>query len=238
MPPGVTFDAEAHVDFMDRHDAIHVLHVAVTFLALDARRDMRPMGEAHEVRQGVHAVPSHLEGGLRIVGPRTRHRLDTAHQPRAMTSDASRDRRDTGTLGPARILVAILAGNLVDARVNPMAEGNRLLNIGARRPRTLGKSQRAESEDQQDNRERKQGPVHVARRTPITLRLRPIRCPFAGPRIGLYKVLVCYVEEPDSWFIGRGTPLSISASAERLPENRGFKLSNIAVVDDQAILID
>ena len=68
-----------------------------------------------------------------------------------MASDALGDRRRTRALGAACIFMAVLAGNLVDAGVDAMAEGNRLFDIGARRPRTLGKCQRAESEDQQED---------------------------------------------------------------------------------------
>src|ERR1700689_1938200 len=121
----VTVHAEAHVDFMHRHDAIHRLHRPVTTLAFDTRMNMRPMGEAHEVGQRVHAIPLDLECGGRVVGPRPGPRPDsTARGSVAVASDAPRDRRDSRFGGPARVCVAVLAGNFVHAGMHSMAEWN------------------------------------------------------------------------------------------------------------------
>jgi hypothetical protein len=237
----MTVDTEAHVDFMHRHDPIHLLHVAVTFLALDARVDVRSMLEAHEVRQRVHAVPSNLERRLCVVGPRARHRLDTADEPRAMTSDASGYRRSARALRASRILVAVLTGNLMDARVDAMAEGNRLDDIRSRRPGTLGKGQRAESEDQQDNSKGKQGPVHVLRENPgygsVVADQRPASAIVETGAALRLKFLIRYFEEPNSRLIARRSLFRISPREEQLPENRDVKLSNITIIDDQATLI-
>src|ERR1700735_2930490 len=89
----VTVHAKAHVDFMHRHHAIHRLHRPVTALAFYSRVYMRPMREAHEVGQRVHAIPLDLERSRRVVRPRPSHRLDAAAgYSVAMASDASRDR--------------------------------------------------------------------------------------------------------------------------------------------------
>src|SRR5271154_2998228 len=110
----VTVHAEAHVDFMHRHDAIHRLYRPVAALAFDARMNMRPMGEAHEVGQRVHAIPLDLERGRRVVRPWTRHRRDSpARDSVAVASDAARDRRDSRFGRPARVCVAGLAGDFV-----------------------------------------------------------------------------------------------------------------------------
>jgi hypothetical protein len=145
----MTLDAKAHVDFVHRHDAIHRLNVTVTFLALHAGGDMRLMREAHEVRQRVNAIPLDLEWRLGVIGPWSGDRLDATHDRRAVASDASRYRWNTGALRTSRILVAVLTGNLIDAGVDAMTERDRLFDIGARSPWALGKSERAESEDQQ-----------------------------------------------------------------------------------------
>ena len=140
----VTVHAKAHVDFMHRHHAIHRLHRPVTSLAFYPRMYMRPMREAHEVRQRVNAIPLDLERGRRVVRPRPRHRLDAAAgNSVAMASDASRDRWNTRFGRSARILMAVLAGNLVHAGMDAMAEWDRLDDIGTRRPRPLRQRDRA-----------------------------------------------------------------------------------------------
>ena len=89
---GMAIDAKAHVDFINRHDAIHRLDRSVTALALDSGVDMRVMREADEVGQRVHAVPLDFERRLRVVGPWTSDRLDsTFGDSVAVASDASRD---------------------------------------------------------------------------------------------------------------------------------------------------
>src|SRR5271168_2682103 len=123
----VTVHAEAHVDFMHRHDAIHRLHRSVTALAFDPGMNMGTMREAHEVRQRVHAIPLDLERRRRVVRPRPRHRRDSAAgNAVAMTSYASRDRRNPRLGRSARVGMAILTWNLVHAGVDAMAEWDRL----------------------------------------------------------------------------------------------------------------
>ncbi len=46
----VTINAEAHVDFVDRHDAIHGFDRSMAFLARNARPDMRFVYELDEIR--------------------------------------------------------------------------------------------------------------------------------------------------------------------------------------------
>jgi len=146
---GVAIDTKSHVDFMDRYDSIHILHIAVTLLALNSRVDVWAMREANEIRQRVHPVPSNLEWRLLLIGPRTRDRRDSTGESGAMTSDASRDRRNSRGLRASRILVTILARNFIDAGVDAMAKRDRLLDISTRRPWALRKSDGGESEDQQ-----------------------------------------------------------------------------------------
>ena len=134
---------------MDRHHAIHILHIAMTFLALNSGVDVRAMREANEIRQRVHPVPSNLEWRLLLIGPWTRDRRDSTAEPGAMTSDASRNRRNSRGLRAARVLMTILTGNFIDAGVDSMAKRDRLLDIGTRRPWTLGKCDGGKSEDQQ-----------------------------------------------------------------------------------------
>ena len=98
------------------------------------------MGEAHEIGQRVDPVPANFEIGLRGIGPGTRHR----HNPPIFWLPWHPTQRCTGGTPEVertpRILVAILAGNLVDPGVNAMAEGDRLLNVVARSPRPLRES--------------------------------------------------------------------------------------------------
>ena len=157
----VTFHAEAHVDFFDRHHPIHRLDRAVTLLTRDPGMDMRAMRELYEVRQGVHPVPSNLERRLLVVVPCTRHRLDAPSDATAVASDTSRDGRHARVLGSARVLVTILAGNFVDAGVDAMAEGYRLDDVRPWRPRPLGNENRADSGNQQDSRKGQKYPVHL-----------------------------------------------------------------------------
>jgi hypothetical protein len=156
----VTVDAKAHVDFMDWHDSIHRPHIAVTFLTLNAGIDVRLMREANEIGKRVNAIPLDLEWRPLVVSPWTRHRLDAADHTGAVTSDASRDWWSASGLRSSRILVAVLTRNLIDAGVNAMTERNRLLHIGSGSPRTLRKSEGAESDDQQCDRQGQQRPVH------------------------------------------------------------------------------
>jgi hypothetical protein len=136
----VTIDAKAHVDLDDRDNAIHRLYRTVTILAFDAGVDMRAMGEADEVGHRVYAVPLNFERRLRVIGPRSRHRLDTitaAGNFVTVASDASRDRGNPRLRRSASISMAVLTWDLVDSGMDSMAERDRLDDVRARRPRAL-----------------------------------------------------------------------------------------------------
>jgi hypothetical protein len=168
---GMTIDAKAHVDFHDWHDAIHRLDRAVTALALDAGVDMRPMREADEVGQRVHAVPLNFERRLRVIGPSTRHRLDSAAgNSVAVASDASCDRWNARLRRPARVSMAVLTWNLVDPGVDSMTERDRLNDICARRPWPLRERNGGAAEHEQKQGKRKHYAIHAHHRSP---RLRP-----------------------------------------------------------------
>ncbi len=138
----VAGEAEAHIYLVDRFDAIHRLHRPVTSLAGDTGRDMWPMGEAHEIRKRVHAVPSNLERRLRVIHPRACHRLESADQCGAMAPYATRDRGNAGGLRAPRVLMAVLARDFIYSGMNPMAERNRLGYVGSRRPGPLRQPKR------------------------------------------------------------------------------------------------
>src|SRR5437870_4838819 len=125
----VTIDAKAHVDFVHRHHPIHRLDRTVALLASNARPDMGFMHEFHEVGQGIDPIPANLERWLMVIGPRLRDRLDSAEQSAAVTADTARHRRHPGGGRPAGVLMAVLAGNLVDAGMDAMAEWNGLLDV-------------------------------------------------------------------------------------------------------------
>src|SRR5271156_3123140 len=126
----VTLNAKAHVDFMHRDHGIHRLHRPVTALAFYSCMYMRPMREAHEVGQRVHAIPLDLERRRRVVRPRPRHRLDAAAGDSvAVASDASRHRWNSRFGRSARIGMAVLAGDLVYPGMDAMAEWYRLGGI-------------------------------------------------------------------------------------------------------------
>jgi hypothetical protein len=157
----MTLHAKAHVDFFDRHHPIHVLNIAVALLTLDSGMDMRAMRKLYEIGQRIDPVPSNLERRLRMIVPRPCDRLDSAHDSAAMTSHAALDRRYAGVLGTARVLMAVLAGNLVDPGMNPMAERYRLDHVHPRQPRTLGKGDYGRACNQQDGRQGQEYPVHL-----------------------------------------------------------------------------
>ncbi len=140
----VAGEAKAHIDLVDRFDAIHRLHRPMTGLAGDTGCNVRPMGKAHEIRKGVHPVPSNLERRLRVIHPRARHRLESTDQGCAVTSYATRDRGNSRGLRAPRILMAVLARDLVYSGMNPMTERNRLGYVGSRRPRPLRQPKREE----------------------------------------------------------------------------------------------
>jgi len=133
----VTFHAKAHVDFYDRDDSIHSLHRSVAVLTGDACVNVRAMREPHEVGQGVNAVPADFEGRPAVIVPGTGDGLDAAGSSTPVASDATRDRRHPRIVGPSRVLVTVLAGNLVYAGVDSMAEWNGLDHVGTRQPRPL-----------------------------------------------------------------------------------------------------
>jgi hypothetical protein len=141
----VAIQAKAHVDFMDRFDPIHRLDRSMTLLARDARPDVRLMGKTDKIGQGINPVPFDFEGRLLMIRPRTRNRLQAADQGIAMAADTALHGRHARGLRPSRVLVAILARNLINACVDPMAERYRLLNILQGRPWALGKSQHAKA---------------------------------------------------------------------------------------------
>lgn len=157
----VAFHAETHVDFLDRNHAVHRLHRAMALLAGKAGMDMGAMGELDEVRQRVNAVPLNLERRLFPVGPCARDRLDTARRAAPVTPHASRNRRDPRGLRTARVFVAILARDLVDAGVDPMTERDGLDHVGARQPGALRNSDGGDSAKQEDGRKRQKYPVHL-----------------------------------------------------------------------------
>src|SRR5271170_6010207 len=117
----VTIHEKAHVDFMHRHHAIHRLHRAMTALAFYSRMYMRPMREAHEVGQRVHAIPLDLERSRRVVRPRPRHWLDAAASYSvAVASHAPRNCWNSGIGRSARVGMAVLAGDLVHPGMDAM----------------------------------------------------------------------------------------------------------------------
>ena len=152
----VAIKAETHVDFVHRHYSVHGFDRPMAFLASNAGPDMRLVDEPDEIRQRVHPVPANLEWWLTIVGPSTSNRLDPAEQGAAMASDTSFDGRNSGHFREPRIFVAVLAGDFVDACMNTMTEGNRLVDIGARRPRPLRKGDRDHSAREQEQCDRDQ----------------------------------------------------------------------------------
>ena len=158
----VTLHAKTHVDFMHRHDTIHRLHRPVTSLAFYPRVYMRPMREAHEVGQRVHAIPLDLERSRRVVRPRPSHRLDAAAgYSVAVASHAPRDRWNSGFGRSARIGMAVLAGDLVHAGMDAMAEWDRLDDIRTRRPGPLRQRDRSSAEDEHRDSKQQQYPVHA-----------------------------------------------------------------------------
>lgn len=134
---GVAGDAKAHIDFMDWLDSIHRLNRSMTSLAFDTGRDMGPMAEAHKVGKRVYAVPADLKRRLLHIHPRARDRLDSTYDGATVTSNASLHRRHTRSLGAPRVLMTVLAWNLLQPGMNLMAERDGLRNSFPRRPRAL-----------------------------------------------------------------------------------------------------
>jgi hypothetical protein len=152
MPLRVTFHAKAHVYSVNWHYSVHRLHRPVASLTGQPRRNMRAMGEFHEIRQLVDAIPLNLERRLLMVSPWPRHRLDTAEGSAPVASHASLHRRDARVLGTARVLVAVLAWDLVHPRVDAVAERNRLYYIGSWQPRAFRKKDNGNAKRQEHTR--------------------------------------------------------------------------------------
>jgi hypothetical protein len=168
----MAIDAETHVNFVNWHDAIHRFDRSVAFLARNTGPDMRFVHELDEVRQHIDPIPPNLERRLMVIGPCSGNRPNTAEQGAAMAPDTTLDRWHAGGLGPARILVAILARNFVNACMHTMAKGERLLDVGTRRPRPLRKGDRGNAGRKQEQRNRNQYAVH---RRYVRSRLRLVR---------------------------------------------------------------
>src|SRR5882757_3866337 len=90
---GMAIHTETHVDLVHRHDAVHGLNRSVAFLTLHTSPDMGFVNEAHKIGQRIDPIPADFKGRLLGVGPRARHRLDTAEQRAAVTSDTALDWR-------------------------------------------------------------------------------------------------------------------------------------------------
>jgi|YelNatPaOPRAMG01_1025707.scaffolds.fasta_scaffold01988_21 hypothetical protein len=192
----VAGDAEAHIYFVDRFDTIHLLHRPVTGLAGNTGCDMRPMGEAHEIGKRVHAVPSNLERRLLVIHPRTRDRLESTDQGGTVASYAARDRRNSRGLRTPRILMTVLARDLVYSGMNPMTERNRLGYVGSRRPRPLRQPKREEPCNHQHCCKGQNCAVHVSVSTgkPSALpRARDCGTRCSMPRLG------AVIEKPRKW---------------------------------------
>lgn len=159
-PFGMAIDTKSHVDFVYRHHSIHRFDRPVTLLTGNARPNMRLMHEFHEIGQGIHTIPSNLEWWLMIIRPWLRDGLDSAEQPIAMASDATLDRRHSGCLRAARVLVTVLTGNFIDSGMNAMAEGNGLCYVHAWRPRPLREADDSDSGDKEEQRNWNQNAVY------------------------------------------------------------------------------
>ncbi len=158
----VTVHAETHVDFKRRRHAIHRFHRAVTSLASHPGMNMRPMREAHEVGQRVHAIPLNLERRRRFVRPRPRHRLDSASRnPVAVASHAFGYRRDARFRRSTCIGMAIRTGNLVHPGVYSMAKWYRLNYVCPGRPWPLRQRDHCPSQDQHRQGKRQHYPVYA-----------------------------------------------------------------------------
>jgi hypothetical protein len=121
---------------------------------------MRLVDELYEIGQGVDTIPTNLKWRLMIVGPSPRNRLDSAQKSTAVASDTSLNRRHSGHRRAPSVFMAILARDLVNAGMHAMAERDRLLDIGAWRPRPLRKGDRHNSAQEQEQRNRDQYTVH------------------------------------------------------------------------------
>jgi hypothetical protein len=85
----VAIDAETHVDFVYRHDAVHGFDRTMTFLASNTSPYMRLVDELHEVRQRIDPIPANLEWRLLVVGPSPSYWLNPAEQRTPVASNAT-----------------------------------------------------------------------------------------------------------------------------------------------------
>jgi len=148
--------AETHIDFVDRYDPVHSFDRSMAFLASNTSPYMRLVYELHEIRQRVDPIPANLERRLMGIGPSLGSWFNPAEQRTAMASDTSLYRRGARGRRLPRILMAVLARNFVDAGMHTMAEGDRLFDIGTRRPWPLGKRDCSNSARKQEQCERDQ----------------------------------------------------------------------------------
>jgi hypothetical protein len=146
----VAIDAETHVDFIDRLDTVHSFNWSMAFLTCHAGPNMRLVNEFHKIGQYVDTIPANFEWRLMVISPSPGDRLDTAQQGATMAPNASLYRGNARHRRPSSVLMAILAGDLVDAGMDTMAEGNRLVDIGTGRPWPLGESDRSNSAGKQE----------------------------------------------------------------------------------------
>jgi hypothetical protein len=161
LPLRMTAHAKAHVYSVNWHDSIHRLHRTMASLTFESGRDMRPMGEFHEVRELIDAVPLDLERWLLMVVPRPRDGLDTAEGAAPVASDASLHRRHARVFRSASVLVTILARDFVHPRMDTVAERNRLDYVGPRQPGAFGEKYHADAKRQKHGREGQDYAIHL-----------------------------------------------------------------------------
>src|SRR5579875_599322 len=179
----VTAEAETHVDFVYRLDAIHRFDRTVAFLAGYAGPDMRLMSEFDKVGQRIDPIPANLERRLRMIRPWPCNRLQAADQSVPMASDASLYGWHARGLRAPRVLMAVLAGNFVHARMDAMAERDGLLDILTRRPRPLRKGKHGQAAHKRRQGDGDQYPVHRVVRSGFTVASRlPFGCSFTRLR--------------------------------------------------------
>lgn len=141
--------AETHIDFDYRTHPIHRLNRAMAGLALNAGMNMRHVPETNKIRKRVDPIPANLKRRSRAIDPRLAHRPQRYLLSDAgVTPLASLDRWHSRVLGPASVLVTILARDLMQPGMNLVTERDRLNNVLKRSPRTLGKERGGDPEAQ------------------------------------------------------------------------------------------
>ncbi len=129
----MTIQTEAHIDFVYWDNPIHRLNRTMAALACYACVNMRKMGKANEIGQRVHTVPTNLERRALVVCPRSRNRCQSAFlRKRAMTTDTALHWWDARGRRAARVLVAVLARNVMETGMYTMTKRNRLNHVRAR----------------------------------------------------------------------------------------------------------